>query len=145
MSNDLNELVNTVSKQILIEDEETLNNSGESNNSDELLFNEIVDLVVKYIDMRETLVELIDMKKKFSDILKGVNQQVISQVMPDYNDNELFHAISIDNEKVKVSIGKHDYTYTIVRYIMEALDEEIKKTNEKMNKIANKIIKWRNE
>ena len=95
--------------------------------------------------MRETLVELIDMKKKFSDILKGVNQQVISQVMPDYNDNELFHAISIDNEKVKVSIGKHDYTYTIVRYIMEALDEEIKKTNEKMNKIANKIIKWRNE
>lgn len=145
MSNDLNELVNTVSKQILIEDEETLNNSGESNNSDELLFNEIVDLVVKYIDMRETLVELIDTKKKFSDILKGVNQQVISQVMPDYNDNELFHAISIDNEKVKVSIGKHDYTYTIVRYIMEALDEEIKKTNEKMNKIANKIIKWRNE
>lgn len=145
MSNDLNELVNTVSKQILIEDEETVNNSGESNNSDELLFNEIVDLVVKYIDMRETLVELIDMKKKFSDILKGVNQQVISQVMPDYNDNELFHAISIDNEKVKVSIGKHDYTYTIVRYIMEALDEEIKKTNEKMNKIANKIIKWRNE
>lgn len=145
MSNDLNELVNTVSKQILIEDEETLNNSGESNNSDELLFNEIVDLVVKYIDMRETLVELIDMKKKFSDILKGVNQQVISQVMPGYNDNELFHAISIGNEKVKVSIGKHDYTYTIVRYIMEALDEEIKNTNEKMNKIANKIIKWRNE
>lgn len=145
MSNDLNELVNTVSKQILIEDEETLNNSGESNNSDELLFNEIVDLVVKYIDIRETLVELIDMKKKFSDILKGVNQQAISQAMSGYNDNELFHAISIDNEKVKVSIGKHDYTYTIVRYIMEALDEEIKKTNEKMNKIANKIIKWRNE
>lgn len=141
MSNDLNELVNRLSKQVLIEDEETVNNGGESNNSDELLFNEIVDLVVKYIDMRKTLVELMDMKKKFSDILKGVNQRVTSG----YNDNELFHAISIGNEQVKVSIGKHDYTYSIVRYIMESLDEEIKKTNEKMNKIANKIIKWRNE